>query len=79
MTLESLRQNIGMVAQDVFLFTGTVYENIAYGKPNATREEVEAAAKEAARERSMKEVSQKMNSMAEARPSRKEARAYEKV
>ena len=47
MTLESLRQNIGMVAQDVFLFTGTIYENIAYGKPNATREEVEKAAKEA--------------------------------
>ena len=47
MTLESLRANIGMVAQDVFLFTGTVYENIAYGKPNATREEVEQAAKEA--------------------------------
>jgi ATP-binding cassette subfamily B protein len=47
MTLESLRANIGMVAQDVFLFTGTVYENIAYGKPGATRQEVEQAAKEA--------------------------------
>ncbi len=47
MTLESLRQNIGMVAQDVFLFTGTVYENIAYGKEGATREEVERAARDA--------------------------------
>ncbi len=47
MTLESLRQNIGMVAQDVFLFMGTIYENIAYGKPDATREEVEKAAREA--------------------------------
>ncbi len=47
MTLESLRQNIGMVAQDVFLFTGTVYENIAYGKEGATREEVERAALDA--------------------------------
>ena len=47
MTLESLRRNIGMVAQDVFLFTGTIYENIAYGKADATREEVEQAAKDA--------------------------------
>lgn len=47
MTLESLRQNIGMVAQDVFLFTGTIYENIAYGKQGATRAEVEQAAKDA--------------------------------
>lgn len=47
MTLESLRKNIGIVAQDVFLFTGTIFENIAYGKPSATQEEVEAAAKDA--------------------------------
>lgn len=47
MTLESLRQNIGMVAQDVFLFTGSIYENIAYGRQGATREEVEKAAKDA--------------------------------
>ncbi|MBQ7700148.1 MAG: ABC transporter ATP-binding protein [Clostridia bacterium] len=43
----SLRQSIGMVSQDVFLFTGTVYENILYGKPDATREEVIEAAKRA--------------------------------
>ena len=43
----SLRQSIGMVSQDVFLFTGTVYENILYGKPDASREEVIEAAKRA--------------------------------
>ena len=43
-TLKSLRQNIGMVQQDVYLFSGTVYENIAYGKENATREEIVNAA-----------------------------------
>lgn len=47
MTLPSLRKNIGIVAQDVFLFTGTIFENIAYGKPDATQDEVEAAAKDA--------------------------------
>ena len=46
-TLKSLRQNIGMVQQDVYLFSGTVYENIAYGRDNATREEVIEAAKKA--------------------------------
>jgi len=44
-TLKSLRDNIGIVQQDVYLFAGTVYENILYGKPDATREEVVAAAK----------------------------------
>lgn len=46
-TLKSLRQNIGMVQQDVYLFSGTVYENIAYGRENATKEEVIEAAKRA--------------------------------
>ena len=36
-TLKSLRQNIGMVQQDVYLFSGTVYENIVYGRPDATK------------------------------------------
>ena len=44
-TLESLRNNIGVVQQDVYLFSGTVLENIAYGRPNATKDEVIAAAK----------------------------------
>jgi ATP-binding cassette subfamily B protein len=44
-TRSSLRRNIGIVTQDVFLFTGTIFENIAYGKEGATREEVIRAAK----------------------------------
>lgn len=46
-TLKSLRRNIGIVQQDVYLFSGTVYENIAYGRPGATEEEVMDAAKKA--------------------------------
>lgn len=45
--LKSLRGNIGIVQQDVYLFTGTVYDNIAYGKPGASRQEVIQAAKRA--------------------------------
>lgn len=44
-TLQSLRMNIGIVQQDVYLFSGTVYDNISYGKPEASREEVIQAAK----------------------------------
>ena len=44
-TRKSLRRNFGMVLQDTWLKTGTIYENIAMGKPDATREEVIAAAK----------------------------------
>lgn len=44
-TMKSLRENIGIVQQDVYLFSGTVAENIAYGKPGATREEIIHAAK----------------------------------
>lgn len=44
-TLKSLRQNIGIVQQDVYLFAGNVYDNIRYGRPSATREEVIEAAK----------------------------------
>lgn len=43
----SLRQNIGLVQQDVYLFSGTVLENIRYGKPDATEEEIIMAAKQA--------------------------------
>lgn len=45
--LQSLRSNIGMVQQDVYLFSGTVKENILYGKPDATEQEVIDAAKAA--------------------------------
>ena len=47
LTLKSLRDQIGMVQQDVYLFAGTIYENILYGRPNATEEEVYEAAKNA--------------------------------
>ncbi len=46
-TLQSLRKNIGIVQQDVYLFCGTVRENIAYGKPDASDEEIIEAAKNA--------------------------------
>lgn len=44
-TMKSLRENIGIVQQDVYLFSGTVAENIGYGKPGATKEEIIHAAK----------------------------------
>ncbi len=46
-TLDSLRRNIGIVQQDVFLFDGTIAENIMYGRPSATREEMLEAARRA--------------------------------
>lgn len=46
-TLKSLRSHVGIVQQDVYLFSGSVYENIAYGRPGASREEVTEAAKAA--------------------------------
>lgn len=47
MTRSGLRKNFGMVLQDSWLFSGTLAENIAYGRPDATQEEIEAAAKAA--------------------------------
>ena len=47
LTLDSLRRNIGIVQQDVFLFVGTIRENILYGRPDATDEEVYEAARRA--------------------------------
>ena len=44
-TQESLRRNVGILQQDVFMFAGTVRENIRYGRPDATDEEIEEAAK----------------------------------
>lgn len=46
-TFDSLRKNIGIVQQDVFLFSGTIRDNILYGKPDATEEEIIDAAKKA--------------------------------
>ncbi|WP_040977765.1 ABC transporter ATP-binding protein [Oceanobacillus jeddahense] len=56
MTKESLRSQIGVVQQDVFLFTGTLRENIAYGNLEATDEEIELAAKRAHMEDFIKEL-----------------------
>ncbi len=47
LTMESVRRNIGIVQQDVFLFAGTVRDNILYGRPDATEEEVREAARRA--------------------------------
>ena len=47
LTIESVRRNIGIVQQDVFLFVGTIKDNIIYGKPDATDEEIQEAAKKA--------------------------------
>lgn len=42
---ESLHNTVGMVLQDAWIFTGTIADNIGYGKPNATREEIEYVAR----------------------------------
>ncbi|MEK4801500.1 ABC transporter ATP-binding protein [Oceanobacillus sp. FSL K6-0118] len=55
-TKKSLRQQIGVVQQDVFLFTGTLRENIAYGNLHATDEEIEAAARQAHMEEFIREL-----------------------
>lgn len=47
LTLESLRSQIGLVSQDVYLFGGSIKDNIAYGKPNATMDEIVDAAQKA--------------------------------
>lgn len=47
LTLKSLRETIGLMQQDVYLFCGTIRENIAYGKPGASQKEIESAAKKA--------------------------------
>ncbi|MEG1577116.1 MAG: ATP-binding cassette domain-containing protein, partial [Clostridium sp.] len=49
-TLDSLRNQVGIVQQDVYLFSGTIYDNIIYGRPGASKAEVEEAAKMAGAE-----------------------------
>ncbi|MFF0447457.1 ABC transporter ATP-binding protein [Streptomyces sp. NPDC004609] len=56
LTLESLRAAIGLVPEDSFLFSDTVRANIAYGKPGASREEIEAAARAAQADRFIAEL-----------------------
>lgn len=55
-TLKSLRRNIGIVQQDVYLFSGTVMENILYGNPDASREEAMEAAKKAGADEFIREL-----------------------
>ncbi len=55
-TLQSLRSSVGVVQQEVYLFSGSVYDNIAYGKPKASREEVIKAAKMAGAHEFIKEL-----------------------
>ena len=55
-TLASLRSNIGVVQQDVYLFSGTIYDNILYGKPDATYDEVIEAAKLAGADEFIREL-----------------------
>lgn len=55
-TTHSLRSQIGMVQQDVYLFSGTVYDNIEYGRPGATHEEIEKAAKLAGADKFIEEL-----------------------
>jgi subfamily B ATP-binding cassette protein MsbA len=56
--LDSLRAQIGIVSQDTFLFNGTVVENIRYGRPNATRDQVEEAARNAMAEQFIAQLPQ---------------------
>ncbi|KUN83074.1 ABC transporter [Streptomyces bungoensis] len=56
LTLDSLRAAIGLVPEDSFLFSDTVHDNIAYGRPDATQEEVEAAARAAQADRFIAEL-----------------------
>lgn len=62
-TIKSLRQNISMVFQDNFLYSGTIKENIMMGKPNATEEELMSAIKSAHLEETIKELPQDLNTM----------------
>lgn len=55
-TLKSLRKNIGIVQQDVYIFSGTIYENIAYGNIGATLDEVKEAAKRAGADEFIREL-----------------------
>ncbi len=56
--LANLRRHIGIVFQETFLFRGTIAENIAYGRPDASSSEIEAAARMAAAEKFIKDMSQ---------------------
>ena len=59
LTLASLRRNIGLVQQDIFLFADTVANNIAYGRPDATEAEIEQAARLAEADRFVEQLPEK--------------------
>jgi subfamily B ATP-binding cassette protein MsbA len=61
--LEAWRRSVGMMTQDVFLFHGTIAENIAYGRPGASREEIERAAQESGAERLVRRLSRGFESV----------------
>ena len=61
-TLQSLRENIGTVAQDVYLFSGSIRENIAYGKDDATEEEIIEAARLAGADEFIEQLPDKYDS-----------------
>ncbi len=61
MKVKQLRKNVGIVQQDVYLFSGTVYDNIAYGKPGCTKEEVVNAARLAGAEEFINSLPEKYN------------------
>lgn len=63
MTLSSLRRNIGIVQQDVFLFAGTIRENIAYGRLDATEEEIWDAARRAKLDEMIEMLPEKLETM----------------
>jgi ATP-binding cassette subfamily B protein len=63
LTLQSLRKNIGIVQQDVFLFSGTIRENIAYGDLKATEEQIWEAARRASLEEMIRQLPQGMDTV----------------
>lgn len=63
MTLQSLRRNIGIVQQDVFLFSGTIRENIAYGDLKATEEQIWEAARRASLEEMIRQLPDGMDTV----------------
>jgi ABC-type multidrug transport system, ATPase and permease components len=69
MTRQSLRKNMGMVLQDTWIFSGTVFDNIAYGKPGATMEEVVEAAKKAQCDSFIRKLPDGYNTMIDAESS----------
>jgi ATP-binding cassette subfamily B protein len=69
-TLSSLRRNVGVMLQDTFIFSGSVYDNIRYGKLDATKEEIRAAAKAVCADEFIEELEDGYNTQVNERGSR---------